>query len=79
MKFELFLNAAAKRKDLSFISIGLSTCDGKLLASKGIALPDFRLQFTTDFGLQIVFCTLSDLIGWVYCKIHRRPIPLSWI
>lgn len=51
MKFELFLNAAAKRKDLSFISIGLSTCDGKLLASKGIALPDFRLQFTTDFGL----------------------------
>ena len=36
MKFELFLNAAAKRNDLSFISRGLSTCDGKLLASKGL-------------------------------------------
>lgn len=35
MKFEMFLNAAAKRHDLSFISRGLSTCDGKFLASKG--------------------------------------------
>lgn len=43
MKFELFLNAAAKRNDLSFISRGLSTCDGKLLASKGVASPDIRL------------------------------------
>ncbi len=38
MKFELFLNAAAKRKDLSFVSRGLSTYDGKLLVSKGAAL-----------------------------------------
>ncbi len=43
MKFELFLNAAAKRNDLSFISRGLSTCDGKLLASKGVASPGIRL------------------------------------
>ena len=36
-RFERFLNAAARRHDLSFISRGLSTCDGKLLASKGLA------------------------------------------
>lgn len=35
IRFERFLNAAARRHDLSFISRGLSTCDGKLLASKG--------------------------------------------
>ncbi|KAL9138175.1 MAG: hypothetical protein Q9175_000599 [Cornicularia normoerica] len=43
MKFEWFLNAAAKRNDLSFISMGLSTCDGKLLASKD------RLLYTFGF------------------------------
>lgn len=35
MKFELFLNGATKRNDLSFISRGTSTSDGKLLASNG--------------------------------------------
>ena len=35
MSFELFLNAAAKRNDLSFISRGTSTSDGRVLASKG--------------------------------------------
>lgn len=43
MKFELFLNAAAERNDLSFISMGLSTWDWEILASKGVALPDVRL------------------------------------
>ena len=42
MKFELFLNAASKRNDLSFISRGLSSYDGKLLTSKGLVLLLFR-------------------------------------
>ena len=79
MKFELFLNAAAKRKDLSFVSMGLSTCDGKLLASKGVASHGILLQLTSDFGLQIGFCTHSDLIGWVYCETLPQRIHRSWI
>lgn len=47
MKFELFLNAAAKRNDLSFISMGLSTCDGELLASKDRRLYTFGLAGCT--------------------------------
>ena len=35
MRFELFLNAASKRNDLSFISRGTSTSSGKMVASKG--------------------------------------------
>ena len=63
MRFELFLNAAAKRNDLSFISMGLSTCDGKLLASKGVSCLVERLGLTAKFGTQIVFCIPLVLIG----------------
>ncbi|KAL2049114.1 hypothetical protein ABVK25_010626 [Lepraria finkii] len=45
MRFELFLNAASKRNDLSFISRGTSTSSGKMVASKDRVLYHFGFDW----------------------------------
>ena len=81
-KFELFLDAATDHNDLSFISKGTSSSEGKFLASDGVPL--FH-SHSTDVGrnhyhtnsIWTVCCIISALTGLVPSRVryHKEMKP----